>query len=489
MGILGKQVNDTGIKGLDEVLQEGIPEGHVVLLEGSAGSGKTVLSMQWLFEGYKEQNSPGVYIAVTEAFTKAIQNISSMDFYSQDLLSSGDLHFTDLRSMEDLIGFDNNGLEEIDRDEIEKLVGKIEKVVKDADAERLVIDSITALGYRIDDKELFRHFIFRLGTIMSSLNCTVFLTSEARNGSSPFNVEDFISDGIITLDHTPGEQSMVRFLNVKKMRGIDYRSGSVNFEISSEGISVYPKVPVPNKIAKTDFKTRKETGVKKLDEMIDGGYPRGHVILLTGNTGTGKSTFGMQFLFDGLENGEHSLFVNLEEPLKQVKKTAESHGWDLDSYVEEGLLEFLTPNLIDTYPDKFLYQVENIIEESNIERMVLDSVSSLTSSDMEKDELREVLLQLNSMLKKNGVTCIMTHLASGIFSAGSEDLLGNTQASNLRLSSLTDGIILLRYVERENSVKKALNVLKMRGSKHSKEIREFEIKQDGIRIGNKFRGK
>lgn len=484
---LDREINETGITGLDNVLKGGIPEGHAVLLEGEAGSGKTVLSMQWLFEGPKDHNAPGVYIAVTEAFTKAIQNIRSMNFYDRSLLSSGDLHFTDLRSMVDLIGFDNDGLEEIDRKDIEKLVDKIEEIVKDAGAKRLVIDSITALGYRIDDIELFRHFIFRLGTIMSSLNCTLFLTSEARNGSSPFNVEDFISDGIINLTHTSGEQKMVRFLNVKKMRGINYRSGSVNFEISSDGVTIYPKVPVPNKVAKTDFETRKGTGIEKLDEMIGGGYPRSHIILMTGNTGTGKSTCAMQFLIDGLKKGEKSLFVNLEEPLTQVKKTAFSHGWDLEAYEDEGLLKFLTPNLIDTYPDKFLYKVENLIKKSDTERMVLDSVSSLMSSDMKKEELREVLLQLNSTLKKEGVTCVMTHLASGIFSSGTEDLFGNTQTNNLRLSSLTDGIILLRYVERGNSVKKALNVLKMRGSQHSKKIREFEIEQDGAKIKNTFK--
>ncbi len=487
MGDLSREINQTGIKGLDEILGEGIPNGHVVLLEGEAGSGKTVFSMQWLFEGSERYDSPGVYIAVTETFTKAIQNIGSMNFYDQSLLSSGDLHFTDLRSMAGLIGFEKNGSGKIGREDIEKLVSKIEELVKDVGAERLVIDSITALGYRVDDQELFRHFIFRLGTIMSSLNCTVFLTSEARNGSSPFNVEDFISDGIISLNHTPGEQKMLRYLNVKKMRGIDYRSGSVNFEISSDGILVYPKTPTLNKMAKTDFKVRKGTGIKKLDEMIGGGYPRGHVVLMTGNTGTGKSTYAMQFLVEGLEEGEGAIFVNLEEPLTQVKKTAFSHGWDLESYEEEGLLDFLTPDLIDTFPDKFLYSVKDLIDENNIERMVIDSVSSLLSSNMDKDKLREILLQLNSTLKKNGITCVMTHLASGIFGSSPKDLFGSIQASDLRLSSLTDAIILLRYVERTNSVKKALNVLKMRGSEHSKKIREFKIEQDGITIGEPFK--
>ncbi len=479
------EIRETGIDGLDKTLEGGIPEGHVVLLTGESGTGKTVLSMQWLFEGWKKFDHPGIYISATEPFTKAIRNIASMGFHDREPLESGDLRFTDLRSMMDLMDFGAED-EGVDREDIDELVDRIEELVDETDARRMVIDSITAVGYMVDDTELFRYLIFRLGTVLSGKGCTVFLTSESRNGSTPFNVEDFISDGILELGYKQGEQRVIREMEVRKMRGVDFRSGNLFFDISSEGITVYPKVPVERRISETDFQKRKTTGIAKLDEMLKGGYPEGHIILITGNTGTGKTTFCMQFLAKGVEEGENCVFVNLEEPLPQVKKTAKAHGWDFDKYEEEGLLNFVTPELIDTYPDKFLYQILNIVDETDAERLVLDSVSSLPSAGLSEDKLRQILLQLNSALKARGVTGLMTHLVSGLFSQDPEKLLGTTQASDLRLSSLCDGIIMLRYIERENKVGKAMHALKMRGCDHDKYVRELDITDEGIKIGEVF---
>jgi len=474
------EVRKTGINGLDNILGGGIPEGHVVLITGESGTGKTVLSLQWLFEGWAQFEDPGIYLSVTEPFTKAIENVSTMDFYDQAPLESGGLRFTDLRSMVELMDFGISG--SVSKEDIEELVNRIEGLVDKTGARRMVIDSITAVGYMIDDTELFRYFIFRLGTVMSGKNCTIFLTSESRNGSTPFNVEDFISDGIIHLDYTHGEEAVIRKMEVRKMRGIDFRSGNAFFNITSDGILVYEKIPVERKLVGTDFENRKKTGVEELDKMLDGGYPEGHIILVTGNSGTGKTTFCMQFLVEGIKNGENCVFVNLEEPLQQVKKTAASHGWDFDEYEEKGLLRFVTPELIDTYPDKFLSEILTAVDETNAERIILDSASSLPSAGLSEDKLRRILLQLNSALKSRGVTGMMTHLTSGLFSHDSDKVLGSTQASDLRLSSLCDGILILRYVEKEGEVGKALNVLKMRGSKHDKKIRSFDVTEEGIDI-------
>ncbi len=480
--VMETNIVKTGIDGLDKTLEGGIPEGHVVLLTGKAGVGKTVLAMQWLFEGWKKFEHPGIYISVTEPFTKAIKNISTMDFFDNGPVESGNVRFTDLRSMVELMDFGAMG-DELGKEDIEELVERIEGLVDKVGARRMVIDSITAIGYMIDDTELFRYFIFRLGTVLSGKDCTVFLTSESRDGSTPFNVEDFISDGIINLHYTHGEQAVIRKIEIGKMRGIDFRTGNAFFDISTTGITIYPKVPVERQFAETDFDNRITTGLKNLDDMMNGGYPKGHVILVTGNTGTGKSTLGMQFLDDGLKKGENCVFVNLEEPLPQVKKTAVSHGWEFEKYEEEGLLHFVSPELIDTYPDKFVYKILNVVDETDAKRLVLDSVSSLPSAGLSEDKLREILLQLNSALKARGATSVMTHLASGLFSQGSEKLLGATQASDLRLSSLCDGILLLRYVEKESEIGKAMNVLKMRGSAHDKYIRKLKITDEGVKLG------
>ncbi|MFW6375831.1 MAG: ATPase domain-containing protein [Thermoplasmatota archaeon] len=475
----------TGIDGLDKTLHGGIPEGHVVLLTGDSGTGKTILSMQWLFEGWKNFEQPGIYISVTEPFTKAIKNISTMDFYYPEPVESGNLRFTDLRSMIELMEFGKKD-GRVARDEVDELVNRIEELVDKTGARRMVIDSITAVGYMIDDKELFRYLIFRLGTVLSGKKCTVFLTSESREGSSPFHVEDFISDGIIKLEYTHGEQSVIRKIEISKMRGVDFRTGNVFFDIDSQGIKIYPKIPIEREIAKTNFEKRLKTGDINLDEMLNGGYPEGHIILVTGNTGTGKTTLGLQFLVEGLKNSEKGVFINLEEPIPQVKKTADSHGWNFTKYEEEGILKFVSPELIDTYPDKFVYEILNVVDENDAKRIVLDSISSLPSAGLSEDKLREILLQLNSALKARGVTAVMTHLTSGLFSQSPDNLMGTTQASDLRLSSLCDGIILLRYVERDNQIGKVMTILKMRGSDHAKYVRELKITDTGVEIGDVF---
>jgi len=481
----GRNIKKSGIVGLDKILEGGIPQGHVVLVQGEAGTGKTMLSMQWLFEGWREIEDPGIYIAVTETYQKAIRNISDIDFYDQEAVKEGKIKFTDLRSMTQIMEW---GEEKIKKEDVEELVGRIKDLVERTGSKRLVIDSITAIGYIIDDKELFRYFIFRLGTVLDTLGCTVFMTSEGRENKSTFSIEDFISDGIIQMNQIPGEQRMIRNINILKMRGVDYRSGKVVFDIDNNGVTIFPKIPVERDIARTDFEKRKGTGVEGLDEMIGGGFPIGHIVLLTGNTGTGKSTLGMEFLKDGLQQGEHCVFVNLEEPLTQIKKTAEAHGWDFERYEDEGLLRYVTPDLIDTYPDKFLYEIIDVLDKTDAERLLIDSISSLPSAGMSEDKLRETLLQLNSTLKKRGITAVMTFLSSSMFSSAGSTLLGTTSASDLRLSSLTDGIILLRYIEREQSVGKVMNVLKMRGIGHNKDIRQLIIDTDGISIGEKVDG-
>mgnify|MGYP002338715562 CR=1 FL=1 len=220
--------------------------------------------------------------------------------------------------------------------------------------------------------------------------------------------------------------------------------------------------------------------------MLNGGFPEGHIILITGNTGTGKSTFSMQFLEEGIQKGEKGIFVNLEEPISQVKKTAEAHGWNFSKHEKDGMLKFITPKLIDTYPDRFLYEIINILDEINAKRIVLDCVSSLPSSGLSDDKLRQILLQLNSALKSRGVTGLLTHLQSGLLSQRKGKFFGDTKASDLRLSSLCDGIIMLRYFERKNKIGKAINILKMRGCDHDKYVRELKIGDNGVCVGEAF---
>ena len=219
---------------------------------------------------------------------------------------------------------------------------------------------------------------------------------------------------------------------------------------------------------------------------MGGGIPQGHMVLLSGNTGTGKTMFGMHFLKQGISDGENAVFVTLEEPIEQVKKTALTHGWDFERYEKEGKLGFTTASLIDLSNDKLLYQIISAVEGVNAKRVVIDSVSSLLSATMNEEQVRQFLLQLSRYFKAKGITCIMNYLSLANFGAARGQLLGSLSTSEIRLSSVVDIIIMLLYVERGQKIKKLFNVLKLRGSQHSKEIFSYEIEKDGIKMGEKY---
>lgn len=479
-------IQPTGISGLDILLNGGLPKGATVILAGSAGAGKTILSHQWLFEGFTKYQEPGLYIALSESVNKALKNCSGFSYCKKEALHPLGVNFTDLRSI--IKGLDLEEKPDLSVEELEKIIDVITSLVREMKAKRVVLDSITAFLYFLKDKYQMRTFIFKLGNALSQLDATVLLVSEVTEPKrfSVFGVEEFIADGIIYVDNLMGEQAMVRRLQIIKMRGLDFRSGGVVFDITNDGLVIYPKIPAEDLVQTTEYSKRLSSGITELDQMIGGGYPEGSTVLIGGNTGAGKSTFGLQFLAKGLQDGEASLMVNLEESTIQVKKTAKNHGWDFDTWEKSGLLTFINPKLIDIYPDKLLYQIVNAVNKNNVKRVLIDSVSSLEGSTLDKNKVREFLLQLSAFFKSRGVTSNMTYLTTNAFGASTGQLLGGTESSELRLSSIVDGILLLRYVERNQDVNKLLTVLKMRGSEHSKEIREFSIAKEGAIIGAKF---
>src|SRR3989344_3684486 len=409
-----------------------------------------------------------------------VRNIESMTFYDRKAIEQKKLRLFDFKEG---LGLD---YEKIDT---QAILRNIEKHIKENNVKRLVIDSITAVLYTISDRAKIRQFIFELKKVLATLGCVTILTSEVSEIGkySAYGVEEFISDGIIALNNIIGENQIIRTLQVIKMRSINFRTGAVIFDISSSGISLYQKIPLNRRVAQQELRIELSSGIKKLDNISYGGFPQGHAIMIAGNTGSGKTTFALQFLMSGLEKGESGVYIALEESSSQIKKTAFAHGWDLEKYEKIGKLIFINPDLIDLNPDKLLYQITNAINKINSKRVVIDSVSSLELSTINKGKVHEFLIQFSGFIKTKGTTAMLTYLSEEPFGADLGQLLGGGPSSELRLSSIVDGIILLRYVERKQKVDKLLHILKMRGSKHDKKIWQFEIEHDGIKIEQVFK--
>jgi len=473
----------TGIRGLDEALDGGVPKGRSTLITGGTGTGKTVILNEFLYQGITQFKENGVYVAFEESKKDIIKNVKGFGWNYASFIAQKKLAFVDAGALRGMTFESGQNYDLI------PLIERMNYALKKVKAKRLVIDGLDNLFSRFRNKDAVRQALYQITAELKDLGVTVLMTEEklgSDNGLSRYGVEEFVADGVVEIELVKGQQQFLRRMFAVKFRGTGFRSGIIEFEINDQGLLVYPKIPVENVVAKTDFKVRKSFGIKGLDDMLGGGIPQGHMVLVSGNTGTGKTMFGMQFLKQGMRDGENAVFVALEEPVEQVKKTALAHGWDFNRDEKEGKVNFVTTNLLDISNDKLLYQVISAVERIQAKRVVVDSISTLLSATMSEEQVRQFLLQLSRYFKAKGVTCIMNCLSSASFGAARGQLLSSLSTNEMRLSSITDGIIMLLFVERGQKIKKLLTVLKMRGSQHSKEIFSYEIEKGGIKMGDKY---
>jgi circadian clock protein KaiC len=465
----------TGIPGFDEMLDGGISENSLILISGGPGTGKTILSLQWLFAGAKAQQR-GMYLCLDQNLSQFIRNLQTLGFYDEKLAID---EMVQLNSLEGILT--GMGVDVSNRQVSESgILGAIEQLIVQHDLRRVVLDSITGLRYIYDDDKSFRKFILELSKKIEQTGATLLLTNEDHMIQN--SIEEFAADGVIELTNIPGEQKYIRRITIKKLRGQNYRSGSAVFEITGNGIIVYSKIPSHMDSLPTLFTSRIKSGSEKLDDMLEGGVPVGHVIILAGNTGTGKTTLGLQFLEQGVKDGEHVLAVSIEESVQQFFKTSEKYGWDLKGQVENGQASIIRPDLLDLNPNRTLHEMMNIMKEKQVKRLFFDSVSSLESAQNNKDSVREFLIQLSMLVKSMGATVFLTYLLDNQNNTSGDNLLLGGKSNELRLSSIADGLIILKYTEEDKQVVKYINVLKMRGTNHDRTIRKYEITDSGIDI-------
>ncbi len=346
----------TGIDGFDTMLEGGIPRGRMVLVTGSAGTGKTVLLNEFLYRGITDYGENGVFVTFEESPSDISQNVANFGWDYEQLQREGKLLFVDLSPMRELP-------EEISDDyDLSPIILRIKQAIRKINAQRVVLDSIASLFMQLKDRNKVRNIIYQICRELKEIGVTGMISSEqpdTGNISSGYGVEEFVSDGVIQMRIIPGEQQLIRKMLVTKMRGVGYRSGYVQFAVTSRGLRVFPKIVMQRGVADTDFTERKKMGIPGLDRALDGGIPKGHVVLISGTTGSGKTLSCMQFLEEGIRIGEKGLYVALEEPVQQIIKTGELHGWDLAKNVEKGNLRFVTGDLIDFSPDEILSDIVN----------------------------------------------------------------------------------------------------------------------------------
>ena len=454
---------DTGVPGLNEVLGGGVPALSFNVIAGGPGSGKTTMAMQLLFANATAAR-PGLFITLLgETSLKMLRYQQLFDFFDPERIGS-DVHFLNL-SEEALADLD---------DVLIRITAEVERLHPAI----IVVDSFRSLigGQRADISTVkIEHFVQRLAVHLTTWEITSFLIGEypERDIRDPVFT---VADSIIWLNQEAHRSSVVRRLQVVKVRGLAPMPGLHTIRITGAGVQVFPRTPQRYDDIHPRGNHRLSTGITGLDEMMGGGIPEGDSLVLAGPTGTGKTTFAMKFVAAGLAAGEAAVIAIFEEHPEVYLQRAKSIEVDLRAAVSADRLRIIYLRPLDLSVDETLEEIRTAVQEIGAKRVVIDSISGfeMALAPAFREDFRESLYRLIGALTGIGVTMYSTVEMVG----GNAGL----QFTGYQVSFLTDDILSQRYVEIEGELRKALVVVKMRGSTHSREFRTYELSTTGVEL-------
>jgi circadian clock protein KaiC len=442
----------TGIAGLDELMEGGIPKGFTVLVAGNPGTGKTILTSHFLYAGLRnEENS--VYVSFGESKKQFYDNLEKVGMKFIDYEKRNEFKFLDFASVtKEGIG---DALEEV-------LDG-----VRNLKASRMVIDSFSAILLafnNINEARIALQVV--LGKMLRVEGITTMLITEIPIGVNAIGsgMEEFVADGIIQLVHGPNNAipSMVR---VVKMRGTAINRESHVSVIAQHGMTVYPKESL--KTFRPTSKDRIRTGIDGLDERVSGGFLKGTISAVTGASGSGKTTFGFQFLADAVLEGQKAIFCSLEESPDEVRALGQSIGYDMVTLERKGLhLMSMTPE--NQSPDAIIAELASQIEAIKPAVVFVDSLTAF--EHLYKEETYMITKRLSNLFRRHGITAVLSIITP--------QQMG-LNITSFGVSSIFHNIVLLRYVEIEGQLKRSIIILKVRASPHDLSILEFTINSKG----------
>ncbi len=452
----------TGIEGLDQIIGGGLPHGRVTLVAGSAGAGKTLLGLQFLVSGARDYGEAGVLVTFEESAAKVAANVRSLGFDIDELERDGRLV---------VISFQVDPTEIVAAGEFdfEPLFVTLGEAIDRVGAKRVVLDTIEVLFGAFGDDTIVRAELNRMARWLEGRGVTVIVTGEQGEKSlTRHGIEEYVSDCVIMLDHRVREEISTRRLRVVKYRGSAHGTNEYPFFISARGFVVIPITSI-----KMDYAAPEERismGIPRLDHMLGGGVFRSSTILVSGTSGTGKTSIGANLANAACERGERVLWVLFEESRQQVLRNMRSIGLDMQRWVDSGLLTMWAARASAFGLETHLALMTEMIETVKPSMAVLDGVASFTHGTTPADVTSMMARQLD-LLKAKGITILATALGHG-----------GDETSALDVSSLVDVWLLLRNVETNGERNRLLFVLKSRGTAHSNQVREFVLTSEGVEL-------
>jgi circadian clock protein KaiC len=447
----------TGVESLDEVLEGGIPQYSIVFVAGLPGTGKTILCEQALFANAR--NGTCLYVStLSEPVMKMLRFGQRFDFFDSTTLGH-EVIYTDLGSS-------------LQRGGADGFLRELEQLIQEHRPHFIVIDSFKVLREEFEEDRAFRKFAGDLMTMLSTWEVTSFLVGEYSDQDIREQPEFAIADGIIYLYGTEESLRQKRYLRIMKMRGTAIFSGEHYFEISNNGLTVYPRMN-PEVIG--EYATpegRIGSSIAGFTDMMSGGVERSTVTMIVGGTGAGKTIVAVSMLVAAAQAGLPALLLTLEESPAQITRNIRSFGWEIDSLLERGLLDIVhvSPSELDL--DSHAVLLRERAERMQAKIVAIDSISSFEAAVPDEQKYTSYLWAIADYFKRSGVAVVLT-----------SELVWNDSPATRKVSFLTDNIVHLALNQRDSERVRTVSVVKMRGSSHEMRTRELVITQGNVAVG------
>ncbi len=456
----------TGIEGLDHILGGGLPTNHLYLVEGTPGSGKTTLGLQFLRRGV-EQGEKGLYITLSET-AKELKTVAGSHGWSL-----AGVEMFELVTEEGLSPESEQSILHPSEVELGETTRGVMSAVERLRPTRVVFDSLSEMRLLAQNPLRYRRQVLALKGFFANHGCTVLMLDDRSADHDDLQLHS-IAHGVISLEQMVDQYGPERRrLRVVKMRGIPFRGGEHDFNLDTGGISVFPRLVAAEHRTATESSTV-STGTRGLDKLLGGGLARGSNTLFSGPSGVGKTTTALACVRSALLRGERAAYYLFDEGLSTLLTRSRELGLVIDDYLESGQLQIFTLDPAEVSPGQFANMVRHAVEERGVDTVVIDSLNAYLQA-MTGD--KHLLLQMHELLTYLNQRGIVTILILGL-----HGVLGDVR-TDVDLSYLSDSILLFRFFEARGSLLKAVSVVKSRTSAHELTIREFRLGAGGVEVG------